>query len=126
VPADAPAESKRRPGGQVSSAADDARTWPTEQRGLNRARPSRLAGRWCGEEVIDVPSRQYEFRVVGWLSERSRQAFPDMTVVDAPPETIIRGDVMDDSHLHGVLALIQSLGLRIVSMHEVPGRSGRT
>jgi len=41
-------------------------------------------------------------------------------VTDAPPETIIIGEVQDDSHLHGVLAQIRSLGLRVVSMYEVP------
>ena len=43
----------------------------------------------------------------------------DMTVLDAPPETIIRGEVIDDSHMHGVLALIQNLGLRVVSVNQV-------
>jgi hypothetical protein len=65
-------------------------------------------------------SSRYEFRVAGLVSQRSRCAFPDMTVVDAPPETIIIGEVQDESHLHGVLALIQSLGLRVVSLHEMP------
>jgi hypothetical protein len=54
-----------------------------------------------------VPSRRYEFRVAGRVSERTRGAFPDMSVVDAPPETIIF-EVIDESHLHGVLALIQT------------------
>jgi hypothetical protein len=67
-----------------------------------------------------VSARRYEFRVAGLVSERSRGAFPEMTVVDAPPETIICGEVRDESHLHGVLALIQSLGLHVVSLHEVP------
>ena len=39
--------------------------------------------------------------MAGLLSERTRGAFPDMTVVDAPPETVILGDVLDESHLHG-------------------------
>ena len=64
--------------------------------------------------------RRYMFRVSGLLSDRSRAAFPDMAVFDAPPETIILGDVLDESHLHGVLALIQDLGLHVVSVHEVP------
>ncbi|MGQ0577091.1 MAG: hypothetical protein ACT4RN_23245 [Pseudonocardia sp.] len=64
--------------------------------------------------------RRFEFRVAGQPSEHTRAAFPDMTVVESAPETIILGEVEDDSHLHGVLALIQDLGLRVVSMHEVP------
>jgi hypothetical protein len=67
-----------------------------------------------------VSGQRYEFRVAGKLSERTRGAFTDMTVQDAPPETIIVGDVIDDSHLHGVLALIQNLGLHVVSVNEVP------
>ncbi len=67
-----------------------------------------------------MPARRYEFRVAGRLSERVQGAFADMAVKDAPPETIISGDVVDDSHLHGVLALIQNLGLHVVSVNEVP------
>jgi hypothetical protein len=66
-----------------------------------------------------VPSRRYEFRVAGLVSEGTRWAFPEMTVVDAPPETIIYGEVADESHLHGVLALIQDLGLHVVSVNQV-------
>jgi hypothetical protein len=66
-----------------------------------------------------VEPRRYEFRVAGLLSDRSRAAFPDMAVFDAPPETIILGDVLDESHLHGVLALIQDLGLHLVAVNEV-------
>jgi hypothetical protein len=29
------------------------------------------------------------------------------------------GEVIDESHLHGILALIRSLDLHMVSMHEV-------
>jgi hypothetical protein len=65
-----------------------------------------------------VPTRRYEFRIAGWLSDDTRAAFTDMTVIDIPPETAICGDVVDDSQLHGVLALIQNLGLRVVSVNE--------
>lgn len=64
--------------------------------------------------------RRYEFRVSGRLSENTRGAFEDMTVREIPPETLIFGEVVDESHLHGVLALIQSLGLEVVSVHQVP------
>jgi hypothetical protein len=67
-----------------------------------------------------VGPRRYEFRVSGLLSERTRGAFPDMSVADAPPQTIILGDILDESHLHGVLALIQDLGLHVVSVNEIP------
>ncbi len=64
--------------------------------------------------------RRYEFRVAGRLSDNTRAAFSDMKVIDVPAETLIYGDVVDESHLLGVLALIQNLGLRVVSMNQIP------
>lgn len=61
----------------------------------------------------------YQFRVAGRVSDRVRGAFPGMVLMDAPSETIIYGEVIDEAHLHGVLALIQDLGLHVVSLHEV-------
>lgn len=67
-----------------------------------------------------MPAQRYEFRVSGRLSERVQGAFADMVVRDAPPETVISGEVLDDAHMHGVLAQIQNLGLHVVSVLEVP------
>ena len=67
-----------------------------------------------------MPARRYEFRVAGRLSERAQGAFVDMAVHVAPPETVISGEVVDDAHLHGVLAQIQNLGLHVVSVLQVP------
>jgi len=67
-----------------------------------------------------MPARRYEFRVAGRLSERAQGAFVDMAVHDAPPETVISGEVVDDAHLHGVLAQIHNLGLHVVSVLQVP------
>jgi hypothetical protein len=72
------------------------------------------------ERSHDVSPRRYEFRVAGRLSDETRAAFPDMRVVDVPAETLIYGDVVDEAHLHGVLAVIQNLGLRVVSMNQIP------
>lgn len=71
-----------------------------------------------------VGPRRIEFRVSGQPTAHTRAAFPDMTVEQAAPETIIVGTVDDDSALHGVLAQIQTLGLRVVSLHEVRGDGG--
>jgi hypothetical protein len=67
--------------------------------------------------------RRFEFRVHGPLSEGARRALNGLVVVDAPQEVIIFGEVIDDSHLHGILALVRSLDLHVVSMREVPGRA---
>ena len=66
-----------------------------------------------------VSERQYEFRVLGRLSEKTRQAFTDMEVTEVPAETIISTRLCDDGDIHRVLALIQSLGLNVISVERV-------
>jgi hypothetical protein len=82
----------------------------------------------AGEEGTSVVlvQRQYEFRVSGRLSERTVAAvgdFSDMRIVPAPPETVLYGAVTDQAHLHGILAFLESMGLQIVSVHQLPDDS---
>lgn len=75
---------------------------------------------------MSSPTRYYEFRVTGRLSERAQHAvdeFGDVSVVPAPPETIIYGNVIDPARLHGLLALFQDLGIEVVSMRRGPRRA---
>lgn len=66
------------------------------------------------------PPECYEFRVAGQLSPALREAFEGLTVQEIPAETSLCGPVTDEAHLHGLLALMQSLGLRVVSLHRIP------
>ena len=63
---------------------------------------------------------RYEFRVDGRLSEEARNALFDMRITEAPPQTIIDGEVLDESHLHGIIVQLQALGITVVSVHPVP------
>lgn len=67
-----------------------------------------------------MPEQRYEIRVAGTLSTSTQHAFEGMTVRDRPAETAIYGPVTDEAHLHGILALIQSLGLKVVSVQQIP------
>ena len=60
-------------------------------------------------------TRRYEFRVDGLLSEEARAAFVDMRTTEAPPQTVIDGEVLDESHLRGVIAQLRTLGLNLIS-----------
>ena len=66
-----------------------------------------------------MSEQQYEFRVMGRLSERTRQAFADMDVTEIPAETVISTTLADDREIHAVLELIQSLGLNVISVERV-------
>lgn len=65
---------------------------------------------------------RYAFRVTGRLSERARDAFGAMDVamdvVEIPAETVISG-ALDDDQVHETLALIQALGLHVVSVQRL-------
>jgi hypothetical protein len=65
-------------------------------------------------------TRRYEFRVDGRLSEEARNAFVDMQVSEVPLQTVIDGEVLDESHLHGIIAQFQTLGITLVSVHPIP------
>ena len=65
-----------------------------------------------------MPEQRYEFRVSGRLSERARDAFVGMEVFEVPAETVISCDIADDSGVQEVLALIQSMGLQVVSLRR--------
>jgi hypothetical protein len=69
-----------------------------------------------------VAERRYEFRITGRLSARARSAFPGMEVREVPAGTVITGEVADDGGVQDVLALIQSLGLEVVSVRRTPER----
>ena len=72
-----------------------------------------------GPEGAAMASRTYEFRVDGQLSRQELEAFGDMRVEEVPPGLILRGEVIDESHLHSIIRLFRTVGLRIVSAEPV-------
>lgn len=62
----------------------------------------------------------YEIRIKGRLSESFLTAFEDLTVTVNPVETVIRGSVLDQAALYGVLDRIQALGLQLIEVRQLP------
>ena len=58
---------------------------------------------------------RYEFRVDGVMSDEARSVFADMRITELPRPTLIDGEVLDESHLHGVIAQLDALGLKLIS-----------
>jgi hypothetical protein len=56
----------------------------------------------------------YEFRVDGRLPVQALDALGDMCVEEVPPGLILRGEVIDESHLHAIMTLFRALDLHIV------------
>jgi hypothetical protein len=65
----------------------------------------------------------YEIRVEGELDARWSDWFEDLEVTsDASGQTTIRGPVADQAALHGLLARVRDLGLKLISVHPIdPG-----
>jgi hypothetical protein len=66
-----------------------------------------------------MPDRRYEVRVTGQLSQRARDAFAGMDLREVTAETVICGTIDHDEQLHDMLAVVQALGLHVVSVQQV-------
>ena len=53
------------------------------------------------------------------LSERYARAFEGMEMETKSGQTILTGEIIDNSHLHGILDRIGALGLELVSVEEM-------
>ena len=57
--------------------------------------------------------------MTGQLSQRARDAFAGMDLTEVTAETVICGTIHRDEQLHDMLAVVQSLGLHVVSVQQV-------
>jgi hypothetical protein len=64
-------------------------------------------------------NKAYQIVVGAEIGERFAAAFEGMEVRIAEGRTIIEGEVVDQSHLHGILDRINALGLELVSLQPV-------
>ncbi|MER5914792.1 hypothetical protein ABT124_31095 [Streptomyces sp. NPDC001982] len=63
---------------------------------------------------------RYEIRIDGHLSKTLAEAFPGLDHVVVSDQTLLYGPVVDEAHLYGLLARVQSLGLRLLEMRRLP------
>jgi len=66
----------------------------------------------------------YEIRVDGCLQEHNREAFYGLQLEEVPVGLVLRGTVIDESHLLGIVSELRVLGLRLVSVRPL-GRGNR-
>jgi hypothetical protein len=66
------------------------------------------------------PRRRYEFRIGGRLDRRWRRWFDGLDVVEEGDHTTtLRGDLIDQAAMHGVLGRLRDLGVTLISMRVV-------
>jgi hypothetical protein len=67
-----------------------------------------------------VPLVQYEIRVGGHLSDRWEAWFDGLALDRADDgTTVIRGSIVDQSALHGVLQKLRDLGIPLISVTQL-------
>ena len=76
-----------------------------------------------GQPSTTVTASDYEFRIKGRLSDTLCGEFDEFTAALQPAETVMRGQVRDQSELHGMLDRIQSLGLELIEVRRVSERT---
>ena len=63
---------------------------------------------------------QYEIRIKGHLDDKWADWFEGLTITRADNgETLLRGSVVDQAALHGVLRKVRDLGLPLLSVVQV-------
>ena len=73
-----------------------------------------------------MPPPRYRIVVEGELGPRYASAFDGMTLRAHDGETDITGPIIDQSHLHGLIARIASLGLTLHSLNPLETENAQT
>jgi hypothetical protein len=70
---------------------------------------------------FEEETSRYEFVLAQDLSEAALASFPELTAVGrAAGGVSLYGKVIDRSHLYGILARFQNLGIDVLEMRQLP------
>jgi hypothetical protein len=64
---------------------------------------------------------EYEIRVRGRVTPALLARFEGLRATVEPVETVLHGPVEDQAALHGVIHLVNALGLELVEVRRLPG-----
>ena len=66
-------------------------------------------------------THRFEIRISGWLADHWSARFDELSIRHLEDgDTVLEGEVPDQSALFGVLHTIESLGLTVVSVRTAP------
>ena len=68
-----------------------------------------------------MAAEDYEIRIKGRISDSLLASFDGLNADFEPAETVLRGNGLDQSALHGVLERVRMLGLELIEIRQVRG-----
>ena len=80
-----------------------------------------MRDRWKADEMRK--GTVYRIVMRSELSDKYAVAFEGMEMETKDGNTILTGEVIDQPHLHGILARISSLGLELLSVQALPNNT---
>jgi hypothetical protein len=87
------------------------------------ARNSRLDDR----SLVTMTALEYEIRVDGLIPQKVLEEIENVRVTIEPMATTLRGPVVDQAALHGVINRLQDLGLELIEVRRtLPARGPST
>lgn len=67
---------------------------------------------------------EYEIRLAGHLAPRWSSWFDELSITtDEDGTTVLRGQVIDQAALHGLLQKLRDLGIPLLSLTQIPSRA---
>ena len=63
---------------------------------------------------------RYEIHIKGRVGDELASAFEGLESEILPVETVLYGEIVDQSALHGVLGRVQALGLELIEVRRLP------
>ncbi|WIM98428.1 hypothetical protein ACTOB_002028 [Actinoplanes oblitus] len=67
-----------------------------------------------------MPDATYQVRVSGVIPDEVLAELRDLTVSVEPPETVLHGNLPDQSAVVGLISRIHGLGLRLIEVRRLP------
>jgi len=98
---------------------------PHESRRREGSDPTDCGWTWREESVVPFGGGSYEIRIKGRLSDSLLAAFEGLTTTVRPVETVLHGPVQDQAALYRLLDRIQSLGLELVEIRQLPASADK-
>ncbi|HEX4011681.1 MAG TPA: hypothetical protein VHX62_16790 [Solirubrobacteraceae bacterium] len=71
-----------------------------------------------------VTPASYEIRIRGRVGEPALASLGELEARIRPAETVLRGEIVDQAALHGMLDRIQLLGLELIEIRQLSEAGG--